>query len=147
MFALSALSATAFVLQRASPTSVQHVAAAASPAASLVMTHDVRGTDRRTALGLVAGAAAAGVAVSPASAEGGNTVKLSVVSPGGGGEGEVIIELNPEWAPIGVDPFKQLVNEGFFDDARFFRVVPKFICQFGLAGDPALNTKYRSANR
>ena len=34
-----------------------------------------------------------GVAVSPASAEGGNTVKLSVVSPGGGGEGEVIIEL------------------------------------------------------
>ena len=58
MFALSALSATAFLLQRASPTSVQHVAAA--PSASLVMTHDVRGTDRRTALGLVAGAAAAG---------------------------------------------------------------------------------------
>jgi cyclophilin family peptidyl-prolyl cis-trans isomerase len=145
MFALSALSASAFVLQRPTPTTcVQHAAASATPSA-LVMSQDARGTDRRTALGL-AGAAAASVAVSPASAEGGNTVTLAVVSPGGGGEGEVIIELKPEWAPLGVDRFKQLVTEGFFDDARFFRVVPKFICQFGLAGDPALNAKYRSAN-
>ena len=40
-----------------------------------------------------------GVAVSPASAEGGNTVTLSVVSPGGGGEGDVVIELNPNPNP------------------------------------------------
>ena len=60
MLALTVLSATAFVLQRPTPTScVQHAAAATS--SSLLMSHgDVRGTDRRTALGL-AGAAAAGV--------------------------------------------------------------------------------------
>lgn len=58
MFVLAALSATAFVLQRPSPTTcVQHAAAVAAPPA-LMSLGDVRGTDRRTALGL-AGAAAA----------------------------------------------------------------------------------------
>ena len=117
MLALAALSATAFVLQRPlPPASVQHVAAAAP--SSLVMAQDARATDRRTALGLAGAAAAASVAVTPASAEGGNTVTLSVVSPGGGGEGGVVIELEPEWAPLGVQRFKQLVSEGFFDEAR-----------------------------
>jgi peptidyl-prolyl cis-trans isomerase A (cyclophilin A) len=57
-------------------------------------------------------------------------------------KGPVVIEVHREWAPIGADRFYELVKDGFFQEARFFRIVPNFIVQFGLAADPKMSKKW-----
>jgi peptidyl-prolyl cis-trans isomerase A (cyclophilin A) len=58
--------------------------------------------------------------------------------------GEFTVECTKKWAPLGVERFYQLVREGFFDNAGFFRVVPNFVVQFGLAADPQVTAKWRT---
>ncbi len=50
--------------------------------------------------------------------------------------GPVIVEVTRANAPLGADRFYNLVKAKYFDGARFFRVVPGFIVQFGVAADP-----------
>jgi len=60
--------------------------------------------------------------------------------------GDFIVEVHRDWAPLGVARFEQLVKDGFYDGCRFFRVVPGFVVQFGIAAMPEVNAKWRSQN-
>jgi len=60
-------------------------------------------------------------------------------------KGAVIITVHREWAPNGADRFYNLVKAGFYDDVRFFRVIPNFMAQFGIHGDPNVMAAWRPA--
>src|SRR3989454_9444935 len=52
--------------------------------------------------------------------------------------GPIAVVVHRSWAPHGADRFYALVHGGFYDGARFFRVVRGFVVQFGLPADPQL---------
>jgi peptidyl-prolyl cis-trans isomerase A (cyclophilin A) len=56
-------------------------------------------------------------------------------------KGDFTIAVTRAWAPRGADRFYRLVTDGYFKDIRFFRVLPGFMAQFGMSGDPALSAK------
>jgi peptidyl-prolyl cis-trans isomerase A (cyclophilin A) len=60
--------------------------------------------------------------------------------------GDFVVEVHRDWAPNGADRFYNLVKNGYYDACRFFRVVPGFMVQFGINGDPAVQSAWRSAN-
>lgn len=49
-------------------------------------------------------------------------------------KGNVYVELYPEWAPLTVENFLNLANEGYYDNNPWFRIVPDFVVQ---SGDPS----------
>jgi len=54
-------------------------------------------------------------------------------------KGPVLLEVHRAWAPKGADRFYNMVRAGYFSDVRFFRVIPNFMAQFGVNGNPAVN--------
>ena len=54
-------------------------------------------------------------------------------------KGRFAIEVIRAWAPRAADHFYNLVRLGYYNDARFHRVLPNYIVQWGLHGDPAMN--------
>jgi peptidyl-prolyl cis-trans isomerase A (cyclophilin A) len=59
--------------------------------------------------------------------------------------GAFVIEVHAAWAPNGADRFYNLVKNGFYDGCRFFRVLPGFMVQFGINGDPAIQRNWVNA--
>jgi peptidyl-prolyl cis-trans isomerase A (cyclophilin A) len=59
-------------------------------------------------------------------------------------KGNFVVQVDRAMAPNGADRIYRLVSEGFYDEVRFFRVMSGFMAQFGIHGDPAVNTRWRS---
>jgi peptidyl-prolyl cis-trans isomerase A (cyclophilin A) len=107
-------------------------------------------TSRRTAAGLLAAASAMLAACADSGGEANALARpddaaLSAAAPDSfrvafeTSRGRFVVDANRAWAPRGVDRFHYLVRQGFYDGVRFYRVLPGFIVQFGLHGDPAVS--------
>jgi len=60
-------------------------------------------------------------------------------------KGDVIIQVNRVWAPMGADRFYNLVRGGFYKDAAFFRTLPNFMTQFGIPARPEVAAAWENA--
>lgn len=59
-------------------------------------------------------------------------------------KGAIVIAVHRDWAPRGSDRFYELVTTGYYEDARFFRVIKDKWAQFGIAADPAVSQAWRT---
>lgn len=61
-------------------------------------------------------------------------------------KGDFVIAVHPDWAPRGAERFRKLVESEFYDGCRFFRVLPDFMAQFGINGDPEIHSRWKDRN-
>ncbi|MBV8491309.1 MAG: peptidylprolyl isomerase [Candidatus Eremiobacteraeota bacterium] len=66
------------------------------------------------------------------------TYRVNVVTS----RGPFVIDVTRSLSPNGADRFYALVNAKYFDGARFYRVVPGFVVQFGAAADPKVTKSW-----
>lgn len=58
-------------------------------------------------------------------------------------QGNFDVEATREWSPKGVDRFYQLLKYGYYNDVAIYRVVPKFVAQFGIHNDSLTNKSWQ----
>jgi peptidyl-prolyl cis-trans isomerase A (cyclophilin A) len=61
-------------------------------------------------------------------------------------KGDILIDVTRAWAPRGADRFYNLVRAGYFTDAPFYRVMPRFMAQFGVSARPEVNRAFQGAD-
>ncbi len=59
--------------------------------------------------------------------------------------GDFVVQVTRAWAPLGADRFYNLVKNGFYDGASFFRVLDDFVVQFGISAYPEVSDAWRNA--
>jgi cyclophilin family peptidyl-prolyl cis-trans isomerase len=59
-------------------------------------------------------------------------------------KGRFVSQVTRALAPRGADRFYHLVETGFYDDSRFFRVIAGRFAQFGIPGNPAIAGIWRN---
>jgi cyclophilin family peptidyl-prolyl cis-trans isomerase len=57
--------------------------------------------------------------------------------------GEFMVQVTRQWSPQGADRFYNLARGHFYDNTAFFRVVPGFVVQFGIAEKPAVSAAWK----
>jgi peptidyl-prolyl cis-trans isomerase A (cyclophilin A) len=58
-------------------------------------------------------------------------------------EGPFLVTMHRDWSPLGVDRIYQLAKNDFWAGARFYRVLPDFVAQWGFSGDPVLDSIWK----
>jgi cyclophilin family peptidyl-prolyl cis-trans isomerase len=59
-------------------------------------------------------------------------------------KGLIVIAVHRDWAPNGADRFFELVQSGYYDEARVFRIRKGNWAQFGIAADPKIAQAWRT---
>jgi peptidyl-prolyl cis-trans isomerase A (cyclophilin A) len=61
-------------------------------------------------------------------------------------KGHIVVQVQRAWSPHGVDRFYYLASNHFYDGNKFFRVVPEFVVQWGINGDPDVTHVWTDRN-
>jgi peptidyl-prolyl cis-trans isomerase A (cyclophilin A) len=61
-------------------------------------------------------------------------------------KGNIRMEVTRQWSPHGADRFYNLVRNGYYDHAAFFRIRKGTWAQFGIAADPRIARAWRGQN-
>eukprot|EP00408_Alexandrium_pacificum_P027307 CAMPEP_0171189880 /NCGR_PEP_ID=MMETSP0790-20130122/18572_1 /TAXON_ID=2925 /ORGANISM="Alexandrium catenella, Strain OF101" /LENGTH=247 /DNA_ID=CAMNT_0011655001 /DNA_START=34 /DNA_END=775 /DNA_ORIENTATION=+ len=60
-----------------------------------------------------------------------------------GNAGSFVVEVHPDWAPLGAQRVREIVEERVWETARFFRVVEGFVAQWGIPGKPSVAATWK----
>jgi len=59
-------------------------------------------------------------------------------------KGPFVVEIHRDWAPRGADRFYELIEDKYYDDLYFFRVIKGFVVQWGIHKDPAVMARWNT---